>query len=384
VKYLPLLWANLMRRKARTLFTLLSVVVAFILFGYLVAIQKAFEMGADVAGADRLLTIHKMSLIQPLPISYLDLIRAVQGVAEATHGTWFGGIYKDPKNFFGQFAVDGETYLRMYPEFLIPEDQVRAWLDDRTGAIAGRAIVDRFGWKIGDRIPIQATVWRQSGDDSAWEFTLAGIYDGKEKATDTTQFLFHYKYFDEKRGFGQGLVGWYIVQVDDPDDIDNVARRVDALFANSPAETKTASEKAFVQGFAAQVGNVAAIIKAVMAAVFFTLLVVAGNAAAQSVRERTSELAVLKTLGFSDRQVLGIVLGESILLVGTGCALGLTLAWFMVNQGDPTGGFLPLFFLPPASLLAGAAFGLLLGLLSGAIPAISAMRLSIVDALRRN
>jgi len=383
VKFLPLIWANLMRRKARTWFTLLSVVVAFVLFGYLTAIQHAFKMGADVAGADRMLMIHKMSLIQPLPISYLDRMKAVEGVADATHGTWFGGIYKDPKNFFGQFAVDAEAYLRMYPEFLIPEDQKQAWFADRTGAVAGRAIVERFGWKIGDRIPIQATVWRKPGDDAPWEFTLDGIYDGKQKGTDTTQFLFHYKYFDEKRGFGQGLVGWYMLRADQPENVDAVSRRVDALFANSPAETKTSSEKAFVQGFANQVGNVAAIIRAVMAAVFFTLLLVAGNAAAQSVRERTGELAVLKTLGYSDGQVLAIVLFESIVLVGSGCALGLTLAYFMVNQGDPTGGFLPLFFLPPYSLILGASLGLTLGLLAGTIPAVIAMRLPIVAALRR-
>jgi putative ABC transport system permease protein len=383
MKYIHLVWANLRRKKLRTALTLLSILVAFLLYGYLAAIRHAFNAGIDVAGADRLMVRHRVSLIQPLPESYQQRIARIPGVDAVIHASWFGGIYQDPKQFFPQFPVEPEPYLDMYPEFLLPEEQRQAWFATRTGAIAGRNTADRFGWKIGDRIPIQATVWRQQGGQQTWEFDLVGIYDGTEKGTDTTQLLFHYDYFDEARAFGQGMVGWYIVRVDDPEQAAEVARRIDDEFANSPAETRSETEKAFIQGFAKQIGDIGKIMVGILSAVFFTILLVAGNTMAQSVRERIKELAVLKSLGFSHTGVLGLVLAESCLLAIAGGALGLCLSWMMISLGDPTKGALPIFFFPTTDLIIGVVLVVLLGLVTGVMPALQAMRLRIADGLRR-
>jgi len=379
MKFWPLIWSALRRKRVRTFFTLLSILIAFLLYGYLAAVNMAFRLGVDVTGADRLVLRHKVSFSILLPESYLGRIEATPGVVEATHASWFGGIYQEPKNFFPQMAVEPEGYLALYPEFLLPEEQKQAWLADRTAAIVGRNTAERFGWKIGDRIPIQATVWRKADGSSAWEFNLVGIYDGAEDATDTTQFLFHYDYFDEARMFAKGQVGWYIIRVNDPAHADDIAQRMDAQFANSFYETKTSTEKAFIQGFAKQIGNIGAIIGGILSAVFFTILLVTGNTMMQSVRERTSELAVLKTVGFSNR----LVLVESLTLAAVGGVLGLTLAWWAIGRGDPTGGALPIFFLPPQDVLLGGGFIVALGLLTGLLPAVQAMRLRVVDAVRR-
>lgn len=383
MKFLRLVWANLKRKKVRTALTLLSILVAFLLFGYLSAIRQAFNAGIDVAGADRLIVRHKVSIIQFLPESYEAEIEQIPGVAEAAHATWFGGIYQKPSNFFPQMPVKPEEYLSLYPEYILPEDQKQAWFRTRTGAVAGRAIADRFGWKVGDKIPIQATVWAHSGGQKTWEFDLVGIYDGAEKGTDTTQFLFDFDYFDEARDFGRGSVGWYYVRVEDPDQAVEVAKRIDAAFANSPAETKAETEGAFVQGFADQIGNIGKIMMAILSAVFFTILLVAGNTMAQSVRERTGELAVLKALGFSDGLVLRLVLAESIVVAGIGGFLGLGLAWFLISLGDPTSGALPIFFFPTDDLIVGIVLVVALGLATGLPPALSAGRLRIAEALRR-
>lgn len=386
MKYWPLLWSNLRRRKVRTIFTLLSVLVAFVLFAYLAAVKVAFRAGVDVAGADRLFTTHKVSLIQPLPKAYQEKIAAVPGVVAVTHSSWFGGIYQNPNmGFQGVFQspVDPEDYLKMYPELLLDEAEKKAWFEDREGVVVGRKTADRFGWKVGDRVPVQATIFRKKDGSQLWEFNVRGIYEGKEKGTDTTQFLFHYDYFDEAREYGQGIVGWYVVRIAEPSEAAVVGKRIDAEFENSPNETKTVTEKALAQGFADQIGNIGLIIQWILAAVFFTLLLVIGNTMAQSVRERTSELAVLKTLGFSSGGVLGLVLAESALLAIVGGALGLGLGSLLIAGGDPTGGFLPVFYFPDRDRTIGVVFVLALGFLAGILPAVQAMRLKIVDALRR-
>lgn len=379
MRYLYLVWRNLLRRKTRTTFTLLSVTIAFVLFGVLATIRVAFNYGVEVAGADRLIMIHKVSFINFLPVSYKERLKAVAGVSDATHATWFGGIYQDPSNFFSQMAVEPEEWLRMYPEYILPEDQGKAWFANRVGAIAGRTVATRFGWKVGDRVPIQGTIF-QGG---VWEFTIDGIFDGDREGVDTNQFFFHNKYLWEKARWGDGQVGWYIIRVSDPQASAEVAKRVDALFANSPYETKTSTEKAFVQAFANQVGDIGAILTAILVAVFFTILLVTGNAMAQSIRERTSELAVLKTLGYSNGLVLAMVLAESLVISIAGGGAGLALAWLISRQGDPTGGLLPAFFFPPKDVLLGIALVFALGFASGLLPALRAMRLRIVDALRR-
>lgn len=384
MRYLHLLWANLKRKKTRTILTALSILVSFLLFGYLVAIDHAMAMGVSVAGADRLLVRHKVSLIQPLPQSYEPRIEQIDGVASVTHATWFGAIYQDPKNFFGQFPVEPDEYLDMYPEFLLSEDERAAWRETRTGAVVGRGIADKFGWKIGDKVPLQATIFPQKDGTRTWAFDIVGIYDGAEQGTDDTQFLFRYDFFDEARARGEGQVGWYMIRVEDPEQAVAVADAVDARFANSPAETETSTEKAFVQGFAKQIGNIGKILTAVLSAVFFTILLVAGNTMAQAVRERTEELGVLKAMGFTPKLVVGLIVGESCLISVLGGGVGLALAWVLITTGgDPTGGALPIFFLPPAKLVAGAVLVVLLGLLAGVLPAFQAMRLNVSDALRR-
>jgi putative ABC transport system permease protein len=390
MKFAHLIWRNLLRRKVRTTFTGLSMFVAFVLFGVLMAIRIAFTLGVEVAGADRMLIFHKTSIIQPLPISYQERVRATQGVADVVSATWFGGIYQDPSNFFGQFAVDPEAYLRMYPEFIVPEDQKKAWFEDRTGALVGRSLVNRFGWKVGDRVPLQGTIWRLP-NGAPWTFTIRGIYDVSKKGADDTQFLFNREYLAEvarqmfgPNSFGSATVGWFIIRIADPDNAAQIAKRIDAQFENSQAETKTNTEAAFAQSFANQIGDIGAIMTAIAAAVFLTIVLVAGNTMAQSVRERINELAVLKTLGYSNTLILVLVLAESMMLAVIGGGAGLLVGWLIIRQGDPTGGLLPGFFIAPRDLALGVIFMLALGLAAGTLPALQAMRLRIVDALRRN
>jgi putative ABC transport system permease protein len=385
MKYLPLIVRNLLRRKIRTIFTTASIFIAFLLFGVLMALKAAFSMGVEVAGADRLMMIHRVSFIQPLPKSYLERMRPVEGITLISHANWFGGIYQDPSNFFANMAVDPETWLAMYPEYVLPEEHRRAWFADRTGAIVGADLAKRFGWKVGDRVPLKATIYQKS-DGSPWEFTVDGIYDSPMKGADKTQFFFHYDYLNESvRGtFMADQVGWYLIKVSNPAEADAIAKRVDSLFANSPAETKTATEKVFASNFAKQVGDIGAIVTAIAAVVILFILFVAGNAMAQSIRERTNELAILKTLGFTDGKVLGMVLLESLLVAVIGGGLGLLLASLIIAQGDPTGGFLPIFHFPPRDLVLGVALVLALGVLSGLVPGLQAGRLKIVDALRRS
>lgn len=382
MKFIRLILSNFKRHKTRTLLTILSIVVAFVLFGYLAAIRKAFQAGVTLAGADRLVVRHRVSIIQPLPQSYQAEIERIDGIATTSQAAWFGGIYKDERNFFAQIAVQPDRFMAIYPEFVIPPEQKAAWLKTRTGAVAGRKLVQKFGWKIGDRIPIQATYMRPKSGNT-WEFDLVGIYDGANPEIDTTQFLFHHDYMDENRLYGKGMTGWYYIKVKDPAHAEELAKKIDEQFANSPAETKTETEKAFVKGFAEQMGNIGAIVVAILTAVFFTILLVAGNTMSQAVRERTSELGVLKAVGFTDGQVLALVLTESLLLSLAGGAIGLLLGWLAVKGGDPTGGALPVFFFPPADLAAGIVFVIALGLITGALPAIQALRLNAVEALRR-
>ena len=385
MKFLPLVWRNLLRRKVRTIFTVLSIFTAFVLFGVLMALRAAFSMGIELAGADRLMILNKISLIMPLPESYGERVRAIEGVTEVTHANWFGGYYRETRNTFANMAVEPESWLRMYPEFQLPGEQKKAWLADRQGAIVGADTARRFGWKIGDRIPLEATIFRRP-DGRAWEFTIDGIYDSPVKGTDKTQLFFHYEYLSEVlRDVGMsGQVGWYVIKVADPDRSPEIARKVDAMFTNSPAETKTDSEKAFVAGFAKQIGNVGLITQLVAAAAILMILLITANTMAQSIRERTGELAVLKTLGFGDGRVLSMVLLESCFIALLGGGVGLTVSWFLVALGDPTGGFLPTFYFPVRDLILGVVLVLGLGVISGAFPAWRAGRLRIVDALRRN
>ena len=382
MKFLPLTFRNLMRRPVRTILVFLATTVAFLLFGILMILRVAFTMGVEVAGADRLMMLNKMGFIQPIPVSYIDKIRAVPGVKLVTHASWFGGIYQDPSTNVFQFAVDPETYMAMYPEFKLPPDQMKAWLGDKQGFIAGRDLADRFGWKIGDKIPIKATFNRPKSGTGAWEFNLVGIYDG-EKETDKTQFLFRWDYLDENRTLAPGNVGWVLIRVEEASRAGELSKTIDRLFENSSYETKTETEGAMAQSFANQVGNIGAIVTAISAVVLIMVLLIAASQMSLAVRERTNEIGALKAIGFGDTQVLVLILVESVALSLLAGGVGLGIAWLLSLSGDPTGGFLPIWVLKPQDIALGFGLAALVGIIAGALPAIGASRLPIAVALRR-
>jgi putative ABC transport system permease protein len=381
MKYVYFIWKNLTRKKARTILTLLSIFVAFILFGLLGALNQAFTAGADVAGADRLITIHKISLINFLPLSYVAQVKQAEGVKDVTHATWFGGYYQEPRNVFAQFPVDAESYLKIYQEVVLPEEQKSAWLKNRIGAVIGEALARRFDWQVGDRVPVISTIFPHGGDYS-WEFEIEGIFTSGESRADTSYMLFHYDYFDEARDFAKGQVGWLGFTVSEPDNAVQISRAVDELFANSPAETKTSTEKAFIESFAKQFGDIGLITNLILAAVFFTMLLVTGNTMAQTVRERIPELAVLKTIGFSDASMLFWVLGESVTLALIGGVVALVIDYGVVHfLAAGVSAYLPGLALTANIFMQGLGLAVLFGVLSGLFPALQAMRLSIVNAL---
>jgi putative ABC transport system permease protein len=384
MKYFYLVWKNAWRKKIRTTLTVLSVFIAFLLFSLLSAINYAFTGGIDLADAERLVTIEKISLINPLPISYMKRIAATEGVQSVVHQSWFGGYYQDPRNQFAQFPTDPYGYFAMFPELEMPAEQLEAWSKNRTGVVVGKDLADQYGWKVGDRLPLITTIWTKKDGSTNWEFDIEGIFSTSDPRGSTALVLIQYDYFDEARAFGQGTVGWYTLRVKNGADPIQVAKAIDLQFANSASETKTSTEAAFAQSFTKQFGNIALIVTLILGAVFFTLLLVSGNTMSQSVRERIPELAVLKTLGFSDRSVLGIVLSESILITFIGGVLGLGLGWLIVQaMAMKLAAYLPGFYLPAAAIITGLILMIIAGVLAGIFPAAKAMRLSIIDALAR-
>ena len=381
MKFSRLILANLFRKKVRLLLTIGSFAVALFLFAFLAVVKDAFGRGADVAGADRLVIINRTSIINPIPLSYRDKILRIPGVKVVTHNNWFGGVYQDEKNFFPQFVIDPENQRQVLPELIVPDEQWNAFLKDRQGAIVGARTAERFHWKIGDRIPIKATI----AGNGSWEFNIDGIYHGKNPKDDETQFWFQWDYYEEMvpERF-KGNVGWYVLRVENPDESPRVAKAIDNEFADSPYETKTETESAFAAGWVKQFGNIQFLILTIGAVVFFTLLLVTGNTMAISVRERTSELAVLKAIGYSDRTVLLFVLAESLVIALIGGLLGLGLAELLVPGVDKAlSGMLPNLVLAPSILAQGLLTALVVGVISGLLPGIGAMRMRVVNALRR-
>jgi putative ABC transport system permease protein len=378
MKYFALLWANLRRKKVRTTLTIGSFLIALLLYGVLAAVHAAFYQGIDIAGADRLVIINRVSLIQPLPLSYRERLLQLGGVKEGTHASWFGGVYQDERNFFPQFAIETESYRRMFPEYAISNAQWAAFEADLQGCVVGAATAKRYGFKLGDRVPIKGTIFQ-----GTWEFNVRAIYTGTRQGDDETQLWFHKKYLEENGPeFFKGLVGWYTVRVANPDQATAVGKAIDARFANSSYETKTEPEKAFAASFVKQMGNIELLILTIGGVVFFTLLLVTANTMATSVRERTAELAVLKTVGFSDLFVLGLVLAESLLIALQGGLLGVLAAMGIapgLSQMIPG----MTFYLRAGDLALGVILTVLVGLAAGLVPAWSAMRLRVVDALRR-
>ena len=382
MKFLHLILANLSRKKLRTILTVGSFAVALFLFAFLAVVKGAFGRGADIAGADRLVIINRISIIQPLPLSYRDQILRIPGVKSVTHNNWFGGVYQDEKNFFPQFVIDPENQRQVMSELIVPDDQWQKFVADRQGAIVGARTAQRFGWKVGDRIPIKNVSYGTSG---TWEFNLDGIYHSEHAGGDETQFWFQWDYFEERvpERF-KGNTGWYVLRLNNPDDAPRVAKAIDDTFTNSSYETKTETESAFAAGWVKQFGNIELLILTIGSVVFFTLLLITGNTMAIAVRERVGELAVLKAIGFSDFSILVLVLAEALLIALFGGILGLGVAMLAVPVlGNALNGLLPELVLSPAILSLGLATALLIGAAGGILPGVGAMRMRVVNALRR-
>ncbi|HMH69242.1 MAG TPA: FtsX-like permease family protein [Pinirhizobacter sp.] len=385
MKYLHLIWAALFRRKTRTILTLVSIITAFLLFGMLDAVRTSFnQAGQSANGAQRLQTGSKLSFIQTLPSALGAQIAQVPGVKMVTYANWFGGAYQDPHNQVFSFAVDN-NYVDLYPEMDVSAAERKAFDDTRTGILVGEKLAKRFGWKLGDKIPMQSTIFPNRQGDKNWSFDIVGIIHSKDKKAGgfyDQLMLLHWKYFDETTPYNQGSVGWYVTRVTDVNQADRVAKAIDAISANSDHETRTQTEQAATASWMKQLADIGLIVGSIMGAVFFTLLLLSGNTMMQAVRERTSELAVLKTIGFSSGSVLGMVLAESILLVLLGGVIGLGLATVMVPAvAAGSGGMLNLPGVGANSWVLGLVLMVAIGLLVGLLPALRAMRLNIVDAL---
>ncbi len=382
MKFSRLILANLFRKKARLILTIGSFAVALFLFALLGVVSDAFSRGADIVSANRLVTINRTSIINTIPLSYRDEILRIPGVKYVTHQNWFGGVYQDPKNFFPQYVIDPEFQRQVYPELIVPDDQWNTFLKDRQGTIVGDATMKRFGWKIGDRIPIKTTIYGLAG--KAMEFNIDGVYTGARPEDDTTQFWIQWEYFKENvPDRFQGQVGWYTVLIANPDDAPRIAKAIDNMYLNSPYETKTETESAFAEGFVKQFGNIKLLILSIGTVVFFTLLLVTGNTMAISVRERTNELGVLKAIGFPDRAVLGFILAESMTIALAGC-VGLLFALVAIPAvGRAMAGLMPPLFVTAKTFASGVIAALVVGFVSGILPAYNAMRMSVINALRR-
>lgn len=385
MKYLHLIWASLFRRKTRTVLTLVSIVAAFLLFGLLDAVRTSFnQAGQSANGAQRLQTGSKLSFIQTLPQSLEAQIAQVPGVKMVTYANWFGGAYQDPRNQVFSFAV-APNYLDLYPEVVTSDAERKAFASTPTGALVGERLAQRFNWKVGDRVPLQSTIFPDRSGSKNWAFDIVGILHSTDKKSGgffDQMFLLHWKYFDDTTPYNQGQAGWYVTRVADVNQADRVAKAIDALSANSDHETRTQTEQAATASWMKQLADIGLIVGSIMGAVFFTLLLLSGNTMMQAVRERTGELAVLKTIGFSNRSVLAMVLAESMLLLLLGGVGGLALASLIIPAVSAGSG--NMLNLPPVgagSWLLGLALMALIGVLVGALPAWSAMRLNIVDAL---
>jgi putative ABC transport system permease protein len=385
MKYLHLVWASLFRSKTRTVLTLVSIIAAFLLFGLLDAVRTSFaQAGQSANGAERLQTGSRLSFIQTLPLALESRIAQVPGVKMVTYANWFGGAYQDPRNQVFSFAV-APNYLDVYPEIEVGAAERKAFASTRTGALVGEKLAQRFHWKVGDRVPLQSTIYPDRAGSKDWAFDIVGILHSRDKKSGAffdSMFLLNWKYFDDTTPYNRGDVGWYVTRVNDVNQADRVAKAIDALSANSDHETRTQTEQAATASWMKQVADIGLIVGSIMGAVFFTLILLSGNTMMRAVSERTAELAVLKTIGFSNRSVLAMVLAESVLLLVLGGLVGLALASAVIPAVTAgSGGVLNL---PPIdwhSWALGVVLMVVIGLVVGALPATSAMRLNIVDAL---
>ena len=376
-RFLPLLAANLGRHKRRTLLTIASVALALFLFASLRTVVTTIGLAAQFGSAKRLVTTNATGMIQPLPVAYANRLEPIEGVKKVTYANWFGGRYGDGKRFFASFAVDADTYLDLYPEIAVPPEEKRAFVQDRSGALVGRRLLDVFGWKVGQNVTLAGTIF--PGD---WTFTIRGVYTPTDAVINDDMLMFHHAYLDERTG-RPGLAGWYLLEIDHPDNAARIARAIDDQFRNSPAPTKTGTEQAFNASFASMWGNVGLLMNSIGMAVVFAILLVTANAMMMSARERTRELAVLKTIGFSDRGLFALVMAEAGIITVTGAVLGLGAAKLLYKATNfNAAGFLPGFDVTWPTMAVGGVIALLLMLASGIVPAARAARLPVVAALR--
>jgi putative ABC transport system permease protein len=383
-RWLPLVWANLKRRKLRFAFTFISILLAFLMFGMLDALRTSLSQAINLAGADRLMLMSKVNITVSLPRSHYEKVRATPGVRAVAPFNWFGGVYRDSKQQLQVQITDPEQITKVYPELKLKPEALEAWKHDRQGIIVGPALAASYGWKVGQKIPLRSEIWRKANNQDTWECNIIAIYDATGTGVDKRSIFMQYDYFNESLLYGKDQVGWMVLRVENPDQADQLAAKIDGMFANSPFETKTSTERVMIKNFLDQVGNIGAILVYVTAAVFFTMLLVTANTMAQSVRERTNEIGVLKTLGFSGQSILTLVLLEALLLTFTGGMIGLFLAWLMAGaMGQAIKEYFPVFMIGANTFIVGALLMLAFGLITGAWPALTAMRLKIVDALRR-
>ncbi len=378
VKYFPLIWSGLTRKKLRSVFTLLSIFVAFLLFGMLQGVNSAFSHGVEGAHLNRLVVQGKVSMTEQTPMAYRNQIATVPGVTGVTFGSWFGGYYQDVKKNIFSFPVEASTYFELFPEIKLPKDQLDALIKTRTGAVIGRSLAQKYGWKIGDAIPIESRIWTKSDGTSDWTFQVVGIFEVPTDVGQEDRLLLNNDYFDEARTMNKGMVGWYTVQIDNPANASSISSAIDQLFANSDHETKTVTEKEFQQSFLKQMGDINFIVSSIIGAVFFALMFLTGNTMMQSVRERIPEFAVLKILGYTDYAVLSLVVVEGLVLTLVAATLGLagSIAAFPMLK-DVVG--VP--HLPLSVLGLGLLYAVLLALVTGLLPALRVARINIVDAL---
>jgi putative ABC transport system permease protein len=385
MSWLTFVWANLTRRKLRLVFTLLSIILAFLMFGMLDALRTSMSQAVNLTGADRLITLSKVSIVDSFPISHYEKTRAVDGVSSVVHLNWFGGVYKDGTMQIPVFPMNVEEFFKVYPEVKITAEEFTAWKTDRQGIVVGKVLAERYGWKKGDRLPLKSSIFRKQNNSDTWDFNIVAIYSVENSAGwDNQSAMFHYQYYNESLLFGQDQIGWMTVKVKDPAQAEAVARRIDAQFANSSDETKTGTEKAFTKMFMEQLGNIGKILISVVFAVFFTMLLVTANTMAQSVRERTNEIGVLKTLGFGSGTILRLVIAEALFLTVLGGLIGFGLAYLGVMALQPSmKQYFPIFEIDSSTIIVSLVLMVALGVITGLWPAVAAMRLKITDALRR-
>jgi putative ABC transport system permease protein len=383
---LLLIRKNLFRKKLRAILMLFSILIAFLIFGVLAGFERAFNAGEDVAAADRLMVVNKINFTQPLPIAYINRVRAIGGVRQVTHFNWFGGYYQEPKNFLIVMAVEPESYMQVYQDQInVAADARQAFNRERTGVLVGEAMLKKWGWKVGDRVPIMSNIFTQKNGSRTWDFTIVGAIVARKPNVDTNFMVLQYEYFNETQNLGRDLIGWMALNTSSPSQNDRVAKAIDQMFANSLYETSTDTEKAFNKAFAAQLGNIALIVALVVGAAFATILMIVGNTMVMAVRERTREIGVLKTLGFSGGRIVRLILGEAVLLALLGGLPGIALAaLFAAAMETSVGNFIPGFAVTPGIALNAILLMLGFGLATGLIPAITGMRLKIATALGRS